>query len=96
MSWVTNIILSYSLVEHQDKIDSINDWLLQNEHDKLKRINEYAGGEKFMEMYIYAGGFSHFDVMDFVRYVFSLDWILRESLQIFVKDQEDDRFASLS
>lgn len=102
MSIVTNIIFSFSNIEHGGDdtgdfilMQKVNEWLLKNSYsgDSFgKSINAYAGGYRALECRVYAAAFNHFSLDEFIEFVKSLDWICPESVQIIVQGQEDIKF----
>ena len=102
MSIVTNIIFSFSKIEHSgdDTRDfvlmrQINKWLIKNSYsgDSFgKAINAYAGGFRALECQVYVAAFNHFILDEFIEFVKSLHWVAPEDVQIFIQEQEDNKF----
>jgi len=98
MSWVTNILLSYNIVEKQigdHKSEHLNVKLINEEYEAFgtfKEIGQYAGGKKHIETPLYAAAFNYFPIKEFMYFVFSLNWECPDDVQIFIEDQEEDRF----
>jgi hypothetical protein len=106
MSVVTNVILTFSIGEYEYTkgdsyrhycVDEINKWLLENDTRAyrigLKNVWQYAGGDKNLETDIYTAAFNHLDIEAFKQCVFSQDWMEPESVQLYIKGQEDDVFT---
>lgn len=98
MSTVTNVVLSFSIVESIGGTDD----------DVLKRINEFfgdnnkpgfvklpltsTGGSKAMERPTFVSAFNYFALEPFLAHLKSLPWERPESVQLFVCGQDDDHY----
>jgi len=102
MSNVTNVILSFSIIEeeyelqdfqHYKIMDKINQWLYDSKYGQFsKELTEYAGGNKVTETPIYIAAFNHFNIDAFVEFIKTLNWEEPEDVQIFIQTQDEDRF----
>jgi hypothetical protein len=106
MSWVWNVMLSFSNEEHwadgekeaaevPAPIENINKWL---EADKARNYGALAdltlaSGGAGMEANVYGGGFKHCDIEAFVDVVASQDWQDRDSVQLFIQGEEADKWT---
>jgi hypothetical protein len=100
MSVVTNIVLSFSIMEESREhdtvylnIEKINKWLDDNSFgDFGKDLDEVSGGRKHLETPLFAAAFNYFRLSDFVDFLHSLDWVEPENVQIFVQEQDENKF----
>lgn len=102
MSTVTNIILSFSIIEDDRDVDgenvyffmdSINKWLSDNNFGSFGKEADSPNTQKCLETPIFTAAFNYFDLGGFVAFINLLDWEERENVQIFVQEQEDDKFT---
>ncbi len=104
MSKVTNLILTISDLDDDDKLSQINSFvyngiqmnLVSADFDKggVNRTRWY-GGSKFLEAEIYIGAFNHFPLKDFIDHLKQIEWKNPNSIQLFVKEQDDEKFKLL-
>lgn len=90
MSQVTNVILKAAAGEYQ--IDKLN-LLLAYACPFVD--SDYCAGDKHLEVNIYLGAFNHLDLDDFRRTVESVQWDYPESLQLFIQEDNDERFREV-
>jgi hypothetical protein len=102
MSNVTNLILTISDPDDENKIDQVNSFVYRGIQTDLvsadfnKNMAErtsWYGGTKFLEVGIYIGAFNHFPLTDFVKHLKKIDWQYPESIQLMVKGQDDVKFS---
>lgn len=103
MSVVSNIILSFSIMEdfreEDDKdviilMDDVNDWLTERGKGTFGGdVNDVLGGTKHLETPVYVAAFNHFDIEAFIAFIKTLPWREPENVQLFVKGQEENKFA---
>lgn len=102
MSVVTNIILSFSIMENEisDIEDSytnmvlINNWLRKHDHGAFGEDATIAsGGEKHLETPVYLAAFNFFDLDEFLAFLRTLPWEEPENVQVFVQGQEEEKFT---
>ena len=92
MSVVTNVILI--LDNESREILQLNCWLKENAQGTLALLPLGAeGGTKYMECDVYLGAFNHLDVPGFVEAFRSGKYDDPETVQLFVRKQEADRFT---
>lgn len=72
-----------------------------NSSDPYDRTEEYYdeharwGGTKAPEATLYGGAYNFLDVEQFLRTVEAQPWRARSDLQVFLKEQQDDRWTVL-
>ncbi len=100
MSHVTSIMLSFSNAENDGDIEfhpapliAVQTWLVRNRHLQLSQLNLYFGGEKAPEVNVWAGAFNYLDIEGFIQLVKDQAWIDPMNVQVFVCDQEDERWT---
>lgn len=103
MSDVTNVIICCSLMEEVftecafESINHINEWLQTHPRGcsggRLVRVDKHAGGTKAMECCVFAGAFNYMPLQDFLRTVWKQNWQSRDTVQVLVQEQEDDKFT---
>ena len=108
MSWIWNVILSFSdeeyWVEDEEEvlqscaaIDSINIWLQADEVRNYGPLNDLTacvtGNGVGMNANVWGGGFKHFDIDEFIAVVDRQPWHDRDSVQLFIQGEEDRKFT---
>lgn len=104
MSHVTNVILVFSVLEAYDEgedgedryhvMTAINEWLRTQGHFPFGRHADHSsGGDKHLEVPIYVAAFNYFRLDDFLEMLKELPWKEPRLVQVFVMDQDDDRFS---
>ena len=92
MSVVTNVILI--LDNESREILHLNRWLKDNAQGVLALLPLGAeGGTKYMECDVYLGAFNFLDVEGFVAAFQAVEYDDPETVQLFVRRQESDRFV---
>lgn len=96
MSQVTNAILTANVGRHpDDEIASVNEFLRLNKigGGEFKDVTDHAGGFKHVECRVYVAAFNHAETKQIVKAVEQAPWREREAVQLFVKEQEEERFT---
>ncbi|MGB6691242.1 MAG: hypothetical protein WBE76_25695 [Terracidiphilus sp.] len=96
MSQVTNAILTAHVGKHpDDEIASVNEFLRLNEigGGEFKDVTDHAGGYKHLECRVYLSAFNHADSKQIVKAIEKTPWRDRETVQLFVKEQEEELFS---
>jgi len=105
MSWVTDVLVicsfgecttpdEYTGKDLPAPLEALNEWLMENDHGRLVRLDNYArGGGKAFQAVMAASAFNHFPIDDFLAAVFSLDWNEPDSVQVLTKDEEESVFT---
>ena len=95
VSWVLNAIVTWDILEDTvQRLAEINA-ALEREHGQAFANNdaEWYGGPKQMEATFFGAAFNHVPPSDVVAAVANARWESPESVQLFLKDQEDDRWT---
>ena len=104
MSVVTNLVLCLGVSDGESagrKIEEVNRYfadsckgLVSVDDPALPR--GWYGGSKFLEADLYIGAFNHLDLQAFIGHIRSIRWKQPDCVQVFVKEQDDDRFRLLN
>ena len=98
MSVVTNVILTCSLLDEDEDDDSVpalasvQEFLGKN---AFKDISSAAGGYKCLEHKVFVTAANVLDTEGLVEAVRHAPWRDRESVQLFVKEQDDEKFSEV-
>jgi hypothetical protein len=104
MSKVTNLIIATSLIEdieylkgkfkqHTTPGYSID--IVSVDDEKLPK--GWYGGNKFLEVNLFIGAYNYFNLENFLMFCKQeINWEMPESVQIFVKEQDDLRFRIIN
>ena len=104
MSWVWNVMLSFSNEELWDEeefretcepLKRINAWIEDGKLVDLTKPTYAKNAGSGLEANLYGGGFQHFDIEEFIKVVEAQDWKDRANLQLWVKAEEQDSFTPL-
>lgn len=94
MSYVTNVLLSFDILENED--------------ERMAEVQEYAeawsngqrfgdiwnseayGGNKAMEVPLYAAAFNYIQLTEFVGDLGRVNWKTPKNVRLFVCDQHED------
>lgn len=102
MSRVSNVILTYHILEEEDVIDKAvrqlkcGDVQLFESIDSDELPKGWYGGSKMMETRIWLGAINHMLREDIVELINTVPWEYPEYVQVFVKEQEDNLFREYS
>lgn len=99
MSYVTNVLLSFSILEDEDaRMAEVNGWLSQND-SRGQQLGDISGaedpkygGSKFMEVPLWGAAFNYVDLDGLRGAVRAAKWKEPEHVRLFVCDQDDDTF----
>lgn len=95
MSWVLNATVTWDILEDTvQRLAEINA-APEREHGQAFANNdaEWYGGPKRMEATFFGAAFNHVPPSDVVAAVANAHWDSPDSVQLFLKDQEDDRWT---
>lgn len=92
MSNTTSIILITSILEEKSKINSIDEYLIAQDHKPLGHKIDKGGGEKGIGCNVYWGGFNYLDIPAFVKEIYSIQWLLPGEMQLLIKMEQDPIF----
>jgi len=102
MSVVTNVLVSYDILEGENpsNLAEFREWF-----EPIGGIRAIAGGDrdwsnpaswwggtKNPECELWGGAYNHLDHSGFWNHLNRLRWSYPQSVQVFVKDQDDPRF----
>ena len=103
MSWVTDVLLTFSLEELYDEdgeevesiiaLDTINSWLKEESKGVLHNLDQYAGNGKAMQACVYGGAFNFLKIDEFIKVVKEQPWRSPENVQSLLKDEQEERFT---
>jgi hypothetical protein len=102
MSWVTDVLLIFSLEELYDEeeeleiilaLNNINSWLKEDGRGVLANLDTYAGGGKAMQACVYGGAFNFLKIDEFIKVVKEQPWRARGNVQLLLKDEEEKSFT---
>lgn len=97
MSKVTNVIVAFSLREEGSlkgrpaRMEEVNNWLKENHYHPFSQ--EVGVGQKYLEVSLFVKAFNFFLSEEFIKFIYSLKWGNPSALQVFIKEQDDDRFT---
>jgi hypothetical protein len=102
MSYVTNVLLSFSVMEDSYETDGediysimtlVNTWLMERGYGAFgQHVDHVSGGHKHLETPLFAAGFNMFDLGDFLDMLRTLPWKEPSNVQVFVQEQDEDKF----
>ena len=93
MSLVTNIILTVSAGE-DDATEILNKaWDTDGCCEWAEA--EYSAGCKNLECGVFLAGLNHLDLAEFVKAIESVAWKYPRSVQLFVMEENDERFREV-
>ncbi len=100
MSYVSNVILSFSIMENCSKrVDDVESYFKNLETRGFVDISESSsavyGGTKCLETPLLVGAFNYLNFEDFTSHLQAIQWESPEDVQLIVKDQEDERFSMI-
>jgi len=102
MSVVSNVIFSFHISEDSyekgdnityPNMEKINTWLQENKYGSFSvDADVISGGRKHLETPLFVAAFNYFNLDEFCAFVRSLKWEYPGCVQIFIEEQEDDKF----
>lgn len=103
MSWVTEVLLLFSLGELYDNDDeeieeitslnNINAWLQENGWRPLDNLNQYVNAGKPMTSPVYGGAYNFLKINEFIKIVKAQAWRESHNVQLLIQDEEDEKFT---
>lgn len=94
MSVVTNVLLSFDILENEaEVVDEINGWLSSHHQGYFKDLTEACGGSKAMEIPVYGAAFNYLDVKALLAFIRTLKFKEPQNVQLFVCQQEEEKFT---
>lgn len=109
MSEVTNLILSFSILENEvsrkEEIElfsnngrgfrlSSADYGFGQRTDIKSRERWYAGS-KLLETPLFVGAYNHLDIEGLIEHLKSLDWREPENVQLMIQGQHENKFKMI-
>lgn len=95
MSRVTNVILTTAAGDEQiGAFNAVWDWRGGPEFQHAQ--SNTTAGTKNLECNVYLGAFNHLDLAAFIAAIRSIVWDYPEYVQLFVLEEEDERFREIS
>ena len=92
MSWVTNVILTCALGD-EDRIGEVNEFFTDRAEHLFDMIDGKYAGTKVLEVPIFIGAYNYLDIKSFIFHLRTrVSWEEPALVQVFIKDQEDERF----
>ena len=102
MSRVTNVILSFSVLEPKyDVLQRVNAFFKPEYSTSYRGFivpdnDLWYGGTKFLERPTYLGAFNNFNADKFMDFLETIDWIFPYEVQIFICEQDDNGYYELN
>ena len=96
MSVVTTLMLHVDRLEDGVTLDRLNAWFAERRPTRLLDNTDADaawGGGKAPQVRVDAGAFNFFPTDEFMAYLGTLPWEYPESVQLFVNEERDARFA---
>lgn len=99
MSIVSSIMITCGFIDESDGetpiscIEKINEWLLSSTTSTLARVDDgFGGGNKFMQIALWAGGFNKFEhkEFEFIEFFKSLPWHYPGETLLIIYPEEGD------
>lgn len=90
MSYVTNVLVT-GLGIRKGQIEQVNAKLraLDRVPGEFACMSAAAGGPKFLENDVWGAGFNYVDVEQLLDWIAEVEWDFRETVRVFVCDQEE-------
>lgn len=103
MSHVSNVILSFSVLENEEqRMQEINKYLLEVENQQFENADFkvgdrfWYGGHKVLETPLWVGAFNYLHIGDLLQFMQGVSWDYPDEVQLIVKDQHSDIFKILT
>lgn len=101
MSYVTNLILSFSVIENTlNRLKEINSYFEEGcgfvyvEDEILPR--GWYGGTKYLEVELFIGAFNYLDEEELINHIKSINFEEPESVQLIIQRQYEDTFSIIN
>jgi hypothetical protein len=98
MSYVSNVILSFSIMEDEVKrIKDVNDKLTKQEQRGFVFPDgqDWHGGSKALERPTFLAAFNYLDLERFIWDLATCNWDVPEEVQVFICDQHEDLYREV-
>ena len=99
MSIVDNCILSFNILEDDERISEVNSFFISDIEKPFVSVDadflpiRWYGGNKFLETPLFIAAFNHFREADFVEHLKTINWREPEEVQLIIKRQYEDKFS---
>lgn len=104
MSFVTNLMLSFSIGEDEkSRVDELN--LFHNNGKGFELVSvdferelnpesdiTWYGGSKFLETPLFVGAYNHLDIEGLMEHLKIVNWEYPQGVQLFLKEPDSDKF----
>jgi hypothetical protein len=92
-----NVILTHGCNEYSQAVMCDVNNALDDSHTPFTRVpasdSEYVGGEKNMECDVYLAAFNYMPLEHLLAAIRGARWNRPEHVQVFVKDEDEERFT---
>jgi hypothetical protein len=88
MSHVADVLLFTPISEAG--VAEVQTWLRDNKWPELVEIGQEAGGNKCMQVEVWAAGINYFNIQGFVAACQSVKWERPAWVQLLIKNENDD------
>lgn len=108
MSYVANLILITSpddgaMGNNADLVSAVQlGWALKRiqgytgSQSILKKVSQFAGGNKRMEVDVFLCAVNNLDVKEFLDAVKAVQWEMPERVQVLLKNENDEKFNDIT
>lgn len=103
MSHVSNVILSFSILEDEKRVmREVNDYLEKEENQRFESADFkvggkfWYGGHKVLETPLWLGAFNYLHIGSLLKFMRGVQWEYPDEVQLIVKDQDSDLFEILT
>ena len=101
MSYVANVILSFSICEDEGpRMAEVNSFFVREGQERLNGFNRYPdpdcclGGSKRLERPSFVAAFNYLPTKQFIEHVRNaVHWEFPEQVQLFICGQDDERYS---
>jgi hypothetical protein len=89
VSYVQNVLI-WTMVDEDDAIAPIQEWLATEGHGKLVELSDFTRGHKAVEAQWWGIACNYLDIPAFLEVVFAQKWEWPDHLSVLIEDQEDE------
>lgn len=89
MSYVTTVVLSWSVSEYPGMLDNVNAFFKAKETRGLTDLGEPMGGTKAPQVDIAGGAFNYLDEAAFIAHLEALPWRHRADVALFLNREHE-------
>lgn len=100
MSQVTDVLITIGAGSSRLGVDHLNAWINDNENPRGQQfdrrvIYRSCAGDKYMQSTVLAGAFNYLPLDEFVKVIESAPWECPEYVQLFIKEEHEERFKEI-